>query len=102
MNKIFLSMLMAALLLTSSCQTSSEVKNYNRPRPSNTDSAGQPTGDFLVEFTSNPAQFKAGEPAELIFTIKNDKGETVKDFQIVHEKPIHLLIVSDDLAEFYH
>ena len=33
---------------------------------------------------------------------QDKQGAIVKDLQIVHEKPMHLLVVSKDLAEFYH
>lgn len=57
---------------------------------------------FKAEFKTTPAEPKAGEPVELSFTVKNAKGEIVKDLPIVHEKPLHLLVVSDDLYEYYH
>ncbi len=57
---------------------------------------------FKFEFRSEPGQVLAGTPASLIFTVKDKQGSVVKDLQIVHEKPLHLLIVSKDLAEFYH
>lgn len=57
---------------------------------------------FKLEFKSQPTEIQAGTPTELTFTVKDGKGATVKDLQIVHEKPMHLLIVSSDLAEFYH
>ena len=57
---------------------------------------------FKVDFKSEPGAIKAGTPATLILTVKDQLGATVKDLQIVHEKPMHLLIVSKDLAEFYH
>ncbi len=55
-----------------------------------------------VDFASNPTQAQAGQPTTLTFTVKDQNGSTVKDLQIVHEKQMHLLIVSKDLAEFYH
>jgi plastocyanin len=55
-----------------------------------------------VEFSTEPGQIKANESATLAFTVKDSKGVVAKDLQIVHEKPMHLLIVSEDLAEFYH
>ncbi|MEO7673783.1 MAG: hypothetical protein ABIU09_06875, partial [Pyrinomonadaceae bacterium] len=55
---------------------------------------------FSADFTTTPADVKAGEPAELSFTVKNEKGEVVQDLPIVHEQPVHLLVVSDDLAEY--
>ena len=57
---------------------------------------------FKADFTSEPGTIQAGAPATLTFTVKDKQGTTVKDLQIVHEKPMHLLIVSKDLAEFYH
>jgi plastocyanin len=57
---------------------------------------------FDVDFSSQPEQAQAGQPTTLTFTVKDQLGSVVKDLQIVHEKPMHLLIVSTDLAEFYH
>lgn len=62
----------------------------------NTDAA------YRVEFNSEPAEIQANQPSTLSFYIKDKQGATVKGLQIVHEKPMHLLIVSTDLAEFYH
>lgn len=57
---------------------------------------------FKVDFQAEPVQIQAGASATLVFTVKDNKNSVVKDLQIVHEKPMHLLIVSRDLAEFYH
>lgn len=57
---------------------------------------------FKIDFKSEPGTIQAGQPAILAFTVKDKRGATVKDLQIVHEKPMHLLMVSKDLAEFYH
>lgn len=57
---------------------------------------------FRAEFAANPATIKAGEPSTLSFTVKDAQGAIARDMQIVHEKPMHLLIVSSDLAEFSH
>ena len=57
---------------------------------------------FKVEFKSEPAVIQAGSAATLTLTVKNEQGKVVTDLQIVHEKLMHLLIVSKDLAEFYH
>lgn len=58
--------------------------------------------NYRAEFNIEPENVKAGEPANLRFDIKNERGENVRFLQYVHEKPLHLLIVSDDLQEFYH
>lgn len=57
---------------------------------------------FKVDFKSEPGEIQAGVPATLSFTVKDKQGGVVKDLQIVHEKPMHLLVVSRDLGEFYH
>jgi len=57
---------------------------------------------FKVDFKSEPGTINAGTPTTLSFTVKDKEGATVKDLSIVHEKPMHLLVVSKDLAEFYH
>ncbi len=57
---------------------------------------------FRAEFAASPATIKAGEPATLSFTVKDAQGAIARDLEIVHEKPMHLLIVSSDLAEFSH
>lgn len=57
---------------------------------------------FKVDFKTEPAQIQAGMPATLVFTVKDSTNQVVKDLQVVHEKPMHFLIVSSDLAEFYH
>lgn len=57
---------------------------------------------FMVDFKSEPSAIQAGTPVTLSFTVKDRQGAVVKDLSIVHEKPMHLLVVSKDLAEFYH
>ncbi len=57
---------------------------------------------FTVDYRSEPGAIQAGMPTMLAFTVKDKQGAIVKDLQVVHEKPMHLLIVSKDLAEFYH
>lgn len=56
----------------------------------------------MFDYKSEPAEVKSGTPTMLAFTVKDKQGAIVKDLQLVHEKPMHLLIVSKDLAEFYH
>jgi hypothetical protein len=82
------------------CNSTAETRKEN----TNTNQTVSETksAKFKAEFKTNPTEVKAGEQTELSFTVKNDKGEIVKDLPIVHEKPMHLLVVSDDLAEYYH
>lgn len=57
---------------------------------------------YVVDVRTKSAA-KAGEAAELQFTIRETKSKaTVKDFDIAHTKLIHLLVVSKDLSWFAH
>jgi hypothetical protein len=47
------------------------------------------------------SSFDAGYEGELEFHIMNSDG-IVKDFEVVHEKPMHLLLVSHDLTSYMH
>jgi hypothetical protein len=55
-----------------------------------------------AEFKTKPAEVKAGEAVTFVFTIKDAEGKVIRDLQVVHEKAMHLLVISDDLSEFYH
>jgi hypothetical protein len=57
---------------------------------------------YHTEFTTEPGEVRAGEPATLRFSVRDEHGRAVKDLQIVHEQAMHLLVVSDDLDEFEH
>ena len=54
--------------------------------------------NFKIEMTTN----QAGNEAEMTFVVKDKSGVPVKDFQVVHEKKMHLIAVSEDLSEFEH
>ncbi len=95
------------LLLTFACnQTETNQnsgRNMNSMNVNSTNSTIEAkSAKFKAEFKTNPTEVKAGEQTEFSFTVKNEKGEIVKDLPLAHEKPMHLLVVSDDLAEFYH
>ncbi len=116
MKQIFILSAIIALFLSaiylagcSSIATTETAKNSNLAVVTNksTTNANAPvTTDaakaFTVDFKNEPANIQAGTPVLLSFTVKDKQGATVKDLSIVHEKPMHLLVVSKDLAEFYH
>ena len=59
--------------------------------------------DFDLQMESVPAAVKAGRKVRLGFTIRNPvTGERVRQFGVLHEKLLHLFIVSQDLTEFQH
>ncbi|MCC6427232.1 MAG: hypothetical protein IT435_10480 [Phycisphaerales bacterium] len=45
---------------------------------------------------------EAGKPVNLLWTLKDPRGMQVKDVEIVHEMPLHLLMVSKDLSWYAH
>lgn len=105
-TKFFFTLLTSAVLLTG-CQTANQ-SNQSATNQTNasTSTSAKPVltekGVFTVDLKTEPTELKAGEKTDLSFVVKNSGGEIVRDLQIVHEKPMHLLIVSEDLNEFYH
>ena len=92
---------------SSNTATSRTSENSNAAVAANsatteTDTTTNVERTFKIDFKSEPGTIQAGQPATLAFTVKDKQGATIKDLQIVHEKPMHLLVVSKDLAEFYH
>src|SRR5258706_13636908 len=61
---------------------------------------GGMAGTLMVK--TDPAEVKAGQPTKLSLMIHEAGGATVKDFAVVHEKKIHLIVVSDGLGQFAH
>jgi plastocyanin len=57
---------------------------------------------FRAELKTTPSTIKAGRPVTLILSVKDAKGTLVRELPQVHEKPMHLLAISRDLAEFAH
>lgn len=56
---------------------------------------------FKAELAS-PGDVTANSPVTLAFTVKDAQGATVRELPLVHEKPMHLLVVSNDLKDFFH
>ncbi len=57
---------------------------------------------FHAEFSSEPASLDAGVAADLRFVVRDSAGRMVRFLQFVHERPVHLLVVSRDLSDFAH
>lgn len=62
----------------------------------------QTSDKFTVEVKPIGGTITAGKPANLLFTIKDPTGLAVKGVEVVHEKPLHLLMVSKDLSWYAH
>ncbi|WP_230414829.1 hypothetical protein [Micromonospora tarapacensis] len=48
------------------------------------------------------AEFTAGHSGELRFRIRDGQGATITRFAIVHDKPLHLIVVRRDLSGYQH
>ncbi len=59
--------------------------------------------EYFTAFVANPAQLEAGKPAMLSFMPKIKGNESAPvPLDLVHEKKMHLILVSDDLSWFDH
>src|SRR5438876_4690589 len=61
--------------------------------------AGQP-GKLMVR--TDPAEIKPGQPVKLDLMIHDAAGKMVMQFDTIHEKKVHLIIVRDALDFFGH
>lgn len=58
---------------------------------------------YFTAFVANPAQLEVGKPGMLSFTPKMEGNESAPvPLDLVHEKKMHLILVSDDLSWFDH
>jgi hypothetical protein len=58
---------------------------------------------YTLEVTSSPQMPEAGKPARLTILVRNrDTKQPVTEFDIVHEKQIHFMVVSADMQRFTH
>ena len=62
----------------------------------------QTSDKFTMDVKPVGGKIVVGKPATMVFTIKDPTGLPVTKVQEVHEKLLHLLIVSKDLAWFAH
>ncbi|MBX3356634.1 MAG: hypothetical protein KF724_13130, partial [Phycisphaeraceae bacterium] len=60
-----------------------------------------PTHSVIVAAEGGKA-IEAGKAVPMVFTPKDAKGTPVQDLDTVHEKVLHLLVVSKDLSWFAH
>lgn len=56
----------------------------------------------VLMITTEPATIKPGESVKLHLMIHDANGAMITDFETVHEKKLHLIIVRDGLDQFAH
>jgi preprotein translocase subunit YajC len=57
---------------------------------------------YEPEITSDTANIKPNQSTKFSYKIKNDRGEILKKYEIVHEKIMHFIVVRKDLQNFQH
>jgi hypothetical protein len=61
------------------------------------------TAEYDLRLTTTPAIVKPGEKFRLDLAVANPKtGKRTREFNIVHDMPYHLFVVSEDLRYFSH
>lgn len=80
----------------------SDRKAGERPAADSIKRLTEAGNGFRAELTADRNGIVAQQPTSLILNVRNAKGDLVRDLPLVHEKPIHLILVTDDLAEFNH
>jgi rRNA maturation protein Nop10 len=59
--------------------------------------------DYRLDFRTVPALVKPGQKTTMFFKIIHPgSAETVKKFEVVHEKQYHLFVISQDMESFQH
>lgn len=57
---------------------------------------------YVIERVSSLNNIKPNQPVTMIYKIKDDQGTIIKDFDVVHEKVMHVITVRKDLEYFQH
>ena len=59
--------------------------------------------EYHLDLSISPRPIKPGQPASLLFAVHDPwKNRPVTNFQVVHEKLFHMVVVSQDLEVFLH
>lgn len=57
---------------------------------------------FHLTLTTEPAVVQAGQQVNVMLQLADAFGAPVTEFEIVHEKKVHVIIIRDDLQKFTH
>jgi hypothetical protein len=62
-----------------------------------------PAAGFKAQIIPPPAGLSLGSPTSLMMCVQDAAtGLPLQNLEVVHEKPVHMFIVSQDLSEFQH
>lgn len=90
-------LVLALLSPLSAAATPPSLQAQEAPRPR----VASPSG-FQAALLPSTGDVVAGKPVTLAFTVRDAKGNLVRELPHVHEKPMHLLVISKDLRDFFH
>ncbi len=57
---------------------------------------------YCLKTDSSGKTYSVNAPNEYSFSVVDDQGNTLKNFEITHTKPMHVIVVRKDLAYFQH
>ena len=60
------------------------------------------TGAGTLDVDIVPRAFKSGQAVRIAIVARSPRDERIGAFEVIHERPFHLFIVSDDLEVFAH
>jgi hypothetical protein len=107
MKQIILTVLLAALASGVASAQHPETPPASRPgkgapedHSAHAGHHGGTGGMLMVE--TEPAQAMAGSTTTLKLMIHGEDGGMIKDYEVVHEKKVHLIVVRDGLDQFDH
>lgn len=92
-------------LLAAACASSSASSAPSGPTAPSMQVAARTvknSGKYAVTLRTDPADVKSGQTVKLAFSVLDGSGKPVRDLDIVHEMPMHLIVVSEDLSYFDH
>jgi len=86
------------------CPMHCEKRTYDRPGdcPVCGMTLQRITGDRYDVEVNPGGPLRAGVPVTLAFQVRDPAGFAARDLEVVHEKLLHLIVVSSDLARFDH
>jgi hypothetical protein len=59
--------------------------------------------DYKLEFQTVPPVVKAGGKIALLFKVFHPgTAEQIKKFELVHDRPYHVFVISQDMTQFFH
>lgn len=92
----------AAIGSPTDMSTTQHSTHGSAPSTASTPPAGLETSSGGYTLTDVTAPGRAGEPGTLTFRILDSANEPVVDYDLLHEKQLHLIVVRNDTSEFRH